>query len=349
MASPRVSILLPNLNNAKYLTERFETIVNQTYIDWELIVVDSYSDDGAWDIIQRYEKSDPRIFSLQAPREGIYAGLNRCIQEARGEFIYIATSDDTMKPECIEVMVDALDRHKNCSIAHCCLTVVDSEGKIVDPNPWELFPPYQFYGDKMKKSHIRYAPLDGVLYAFLYTVYTSVTQLMIRRTLFDRIGLFSCDYGSWADFGWGMKASLICNTIHIPQYLATWRVHPEQATALNILENPDLYIAFIKMIGNAVSSALPMVSAEERKFLDIKELSSFYRLKLNSLPRNSMISPNENWLRRYWDIPRISMRWKHALLHILFSHYSINLDGVGYAANYCKKHGLMNHIKILGN
>ena len=56
--TPKVSILLPNLNTSKYLPARFESIQAQTFTDWETIVVDSYSSDGAWELIQQYAQND---------------------------------------------------------------------------------------------------------------------------------------------------------------------------------------------------------------------------------------------------------------------------------------------------
>ena len=56
---PKVSICVPNLNTRPYLPERFETIFNQTFQDWELIVCDSYSDDGSWEYIQELAAREP--------------------------------------------------------------------------------------------------------------------------------------------------------------------------------------------------------------------------------------------------------------------------------------------------
>src|SRR5438477_9294469 len=107
---PKVSICVPNLNTRPYLPERFETIFNQTFQDWELIVCDSYSDDGSWEYIQELAAREPRMRISQTPRKGVFAGFNDCIQLARGEHVYIATSDDTMSPDFLEEMVAAFAR-----------------------------------------------------------------------------------------------------------------------------------------------------------------------------------------------------------------------------------------------
>ena len=226
---PKVSVLLPNLNNRRFLEERFQTILAQTLDDWELIVVDNFSDDGAWELIQEYSIRDNRIRISQAPRQGMYANWNNCIELARGEYVYIATSDDTMTPDCLQRMVWALDTYPECDLCHCCLRIIDESGDPVHGS-WENHPAQRFYGDLTRKCHIRKAPLDGVLHFGLHIIYSSITQLLIRRSVFGRVGLFRGDWGSCGDFEWEMRTSLVCSTFHLPEYLATWRVHEGQAT-----------------------------------------------------------------------------------------------------------------------
>jgi glycosyltransferase involved in cell wall biosynthesis len=109
MNMPLVSICLPNLNTRRFLEPRMESLLSQTLNDWELIIVDNYSDDGAWEYFQKFN-DDPRIKLTQAPRAGMYANWNNCLRQARGEYIYVATSDDTCKPELLEKMVAALGK-----------------------------------------------------------------------------------------------------------------------------------------------------------------------------------------------------------------------------------------------
>jgi len=68
MPRPLVSVLLPNLNNVRYLPERLETIYSQTVKDWELIIVDSYSDDGAWELLLQHASRESRMRLSPAPR-----------------------------------------------------------------------------------------------------------------------------------------------------------------------------------------------------------------------------------------------------------------------------------------
>ena len=86
MSAPLVSICLPNLNTLPYLRERADTILAQTYTNWELVVSDNYSEDGAWEFFETLAHEDSRVSIAQAPREGMYANWNRCVERARGEY-----------------------------------------------------------------------------------------------------------------------------------------------------------------------------------------------------------------------------------------------------------------------
>jgi len=252
---PSVTVCLPNLNNRKFLNERLDTILNQTYKDWELVVVDGYSDDGAWELIQEYAAGEPRMRICQAPREGIYEAINACLRLARGKYVYIATSDDTMVPGCLHQMVAALNAHPECGLAHCRLQVLDLAGNVVTAPSLENSPVSQYLNGLSDVSHIRYAPHDGLLHVMGYTVYTSLTQLLIRHSLIEKIGLFRSSWGSIGDFEWGMRAGLVTNTIYIPEALASWRVHEHQATASVDFYSEHHLMTVLAMMREAIKKA----------------------------------------------------------------------------------------------
>jgi glycosyltransferase involved in cell wall biosynthesis len=230
---PKVSICLPSLNTRPFLQERFETIFNQTFQDWELIVYDSHSDDGSWEYIQKLAINEPRMRISQGPRNGIYAAFNDCIRMAQGKYIYIATSDDTMAPDCLKCLTEALDANPECGIAHCCLNFIDEKGvNISTGHCWDNWFTTRFFGDWNKKYHVRPCGHDTVVAMSLTSVYYSVTQILTRRSLFDRAGLFENKWGPFGDLEWQMRAALVAKTVHVPRYLATWRVHSMQASQI---------------------------------------------------------------------------------------------------------------------
>lgn len=227
----QVSIGLPTRNSIQFLSQRLESIRQQTFGGWELIVVDSDSTDGTREMLDELAAEDARVRVYQAPKDGIYPNFNRCIQLANGPFVYIATSDDTMAPDCLEKMVDALLQNPDCDLAHCPMRVLDRTGGS-GPDWWagnSLFA--KSSGNLLEVKHKRVAPIDGILCLLGDTIYTSVTQLLIKRSLFEKIGYYQPDWDSLGDFHWNLRAGLFASTVHVPDTWGGWRMHPGQATA----------------------------------------------------------------------------------------------------------------------
>lgn len=249
--NPLVSICLPNLNTRPFLPQRMDSILAQTFTDWELIISDNYSDDGSWEFFQQFQ-GDPRIKISQAPRAGMYANWNECLRRATGQYVYIATSDDTMAPDCLEKLVAAVERHPDCAIAHCPLKTYDEHGQPVDQR-W--FPDSTFVRsgpDWLARRHIRLAPFDGLLHLLRYSVYWSITQLLIRRDFFERTGPFYTQWGSAGDFHWCFRAGLLGNTVHVPDTWGGWRIHSAQATPTADTSSPTYRARHQEMIEHAL-------------------------------------------------------------------------------------------------
>lgn len=307
---PKVSVCLPNLNTRSFLPERLDSILAQTFQDWELIVVDSYSDDGAWDLFRDYAQREPRMQLFQAPRDGIYAGFNACIQRARGDYIYIATSDDTMAPDCLEKMVRALEQHSDCDLCQCALVFIDECSKPLPPEQqWSQVAIGQYLGEWRSCYHKRLAPHDGVLHFAVLTVYTSVTQLLIRKQVFDAIGHFSTHWGAVADFEWEMRASLLHNTVYIPEPLASWRIHSAQATT-NPYSSKTLRL-LLNMARQALNYART-VNPQTVQNLSFAELSVEYKSTLLLVGINEQKRVSQKliyWLRSLFEFPVVALRY----------------------------------------
>jgi glycosyltransferase involved in cell wall biosynthesis len=263
-----ISILLPNLNNRPFLEERIESVFKQTIDKWELVIVDNFSEDGAWEFFKQLAAKDPRIRARQAPREGMYANWNNCIRMAKGKYVYIATSDDTMAEDCLEKLSKALVQHPECGLAHCPLKLFDQHSKEIADNWWwqDIFA--QSAGDLIHRRHIRKAPFDGLLHLAGRTVYISITQLLIQRSLFETVGLFPTNRGSIGDFQWDMKAALLTDTIHVPDTWGGWRQHENQATARSGRGSLEHLKAVESMSWCALSEVAEGLSSQFRKFVE---------------------------------------------------------------------------------
>jgi hypothetical protein len=267
---PRVSICVPNLNTRLFLPERFQSIFDQSFRDWELLVYDSYSDDGSWEYIAALAVREPRMRAWQGPRQGTPGSWTPCLRAARGEFVYIATSDDTIPPDCIEKLVAALDANPDCDLAHCPLRPIDEQGREIDALSrwWRRESMFALSsGPLLNVPHTRKAPLDGALHLLGASVYISITQLLIRRSLFDRIGFFERRWGSVGDFNWSMRAGLSARTAHVPDTWGGWRIHAGQATAAVAFASAEQARTVDDMIEDALSSCAQFQPAVQRVIL----------------------------------------------------------------------------------
>jgi glycosyltransferase involved in cell wall biosynthesis len=251
VANPKVSILLPSLNAREFLEPRIESLLNQAVADWEAIVLDSQSTDGTWEFVQSVAERDPRFRLHQVPREGLYAAINRGIDLATGEFFHVATADDTMAPEFLAQMLNALSRCPDAAIAACNALFIDRDGQKLSPaNPAlrralsprairELLEISTvrtvFLSEKQDQINYRPVPHDCLLHFSGRSAYCSLTQLLLRTESARAIGPFRTDIGSVADFDWLVRATNRFATVHLPRRLATWRFHGNQ---LSIYRDP---------------------------------------------------------------------------------------------------------------
>ncbi|HAC62617.1 MAG TPA: glycosyl transferase family 2 [Cyanothece sp. UBA12306] len=342
--TPKVSIVLPSLNNRAYLEERFQTIIDQTFSDWELVIIDNYSDDGAWELIKEFAQRDSRFRISQAPREGIYINWNNCIGLARGEYIYIATNDDTMTPDCLEKMVKGLEQHQECEICHVKCKIINSKGQELT-GYWDKLASSKFYGDLIHKKHIRFAPYDGILYCALGTVYFGPLQLLIRRSVFDKVGLFPSDWGTEGDFAWGMRAGLVCNTLHIPETLVAWRIHSQQSTNIQAHKTSAQKIRFIEM----VEASLPILEKYNPEFyqrLRLDKLLFVYRRQ----QLRAGIKENNQWgqkLLYIWNFFKLSPTFLAEFIYRRIFFPRNQNDDFTYIRKELKRLGLEQYIKNL--
>ena len=109
---PQVSVIIPNLNNARYIEASIMSVLNQTLKDIEIIVIDDGSTDESWEIIQKLSQEDPRIITIKNPQNiGTGPSRNKGLDIATGEYIKFLDADDTMDSDVLESMYTAAQEH----------------------------------------------------------------------------------------------------------------------------------------------------------------------------------------------------------------------------------------------
>jgi glycosyltransferase involved in cell wall biosynthesis len=118
-------------NTCAYLPLAIESILQQTFSDFEFIIVDDGSTDGSGAIAQRYADRDPRIQLLQRPNRGIVAAANEGIDIARGRYVARMDSDDISLPQRLQQQIAYLDEHPECVLVGAGVMMVDPHGSPV--------------------------------------------------------------------------------------------------------------------------------------------------------------------------------------------------------------------------
>lgn len=126
---PKVSIVLPVYNGEQYLGQSLESIVGQSFEDWELIIVDDCSSDSTPDIIDKWKRQDPRIRSYRNdPNKKLPGSLNEGFKHASGQYFTWTSDDNVFQPNALEIMVDSLDRDTKADLVYCDIDRIDENG-----------------------------------------------------------------------------------------------------------------------------------------------------------------------------------------------------------------------------
>jgi glycosyltransferase involved in cell wall biosynthesis len=136
MGSPKVSAVLPAYNEERWIADAIDSVLAQTFEDFELIVVDDGSTDRTPEIVREYD--DPRIESYQQENAGSAAARNTALKHSSGEYVAIIDADDMWKPEKLERQIAAIE-DADAEFSHTNMELVDEAG--TDLGLWHNSPP----------------------------------------------------------------------------------------------------------------------------------------------------------------------------------------------------------------
>lgn len=213
-ASPRVSVVLPTYNQAQYLPDALDSIFDQTWDDYELIVVNDGSTDETPDILRAYQ--DRQVFTvIHQENQKLPRALNTGFRQARGEYLTWTSSDNVMLPQMLEVLVDALDRHPQVGLVYADWEVIDEAGR-----PLGAVQTLDF--DRHLLMRMNY-----VNACFLY-----------RRTCQEAVGLYDPAYQQAEDWEYWWRVASTFPLMHVRRSLYRFRVHEQSLSKSEVLAHP---------------------------------------------------------------------------------------------------------------
>ena len=218
---PKVSVVMPVYNAGDYLVEAIESILNQTYSNFEFIIIDDASKDRSLDIIKRYKKLYPTKIRLIQMRRNLNAGGDMCanegIKKARGKYIARMDADDISAPTRLEKQVEFLEENKKVFLVGSNAHVIDSNGEII--------------GEKLEPE----SPQD------IYKAYLTFHPLIHPSCMFRRFirpnkpFSYTIKYNANNDYYTFFK--LICTGqvfANLPEKLLYYRIHGKNDTFVNM-------------------------------------------------------------------------------------------------------------------
>jgi len=214
---PRVSILMPVRNEARYLPAALDTLFRQTLSEWELVVVDDGSTDATPAILEAFALRDPRIRAMRCEGGGLVAALNEGLAACRAPLVARMDGDDVCHPRRLELQANLLDAREDTGLAACAFRhfprAALKQGMLA----------YETWQNRLND----HATIMRDLFVESPFVHPSV---MMRRELVAGLGGYrECGWPEDYDLWLRMAASGVRFT-RMAQTLFFWRDHPERAT-----------------------------------------------------------------------------------------------------------------------
>jgi glycosyltransferase involved in cell wall biosynthesis len=240
MSAPKVSILVPVYNCEKFLAEAIESILNQSFTDFEFIIVNDGSTDRSHEIIDSYK--DTRITSIKLNQKiGQYPARNIGFSIAIGKYICIMDGDDISLPSRLEVQFQYMEKHQDVGIC----------GSQVN-----------FIGNR-KMSSLRPQSFDELKVLSLQNNYFIHPSLIIRSSLRKKIKLvYNTKYFFAADYDFLTRAMQYFQVINLPDVLLNYRWHEGQITSQHF-ETQQMFANVIKL--NQLKNFKIKASSDEKR------------------------------------------------------------------------------------
>lgn len=198
--SPRVSVIVPAHNYARYLPDALESVLAQSFGDWECLVIDDGSTDDTAIIAGRYADRDPRFHVIRHENRGLAAARNSGLRAARGELIQFLDADDRLLPAKLQHHVAFLDVHPATDI------VYSEVAFFRDDDPSRLMPSL---GGKLSRSIM--ARVEGNAEALRKLEHYNIMPVLaalVRRGAIERAGMFDEGVRAYEDWAFWIRCAV---------------------------------------------------------------------------------------------------------------------------------------------
>ena len=209
---PTITVLLSVYNAENYVGIAIESILKQSFTDFELIAVDDCSTDKSWDIVQQYMKLDSRVI---AKRNEVNLGgcktLNVGLKLAKGKYIARLDNDDWSYPNRLEKQFDFLEAHPDVGIVGGVMEIMNQHGEVTGKRK------YNISDQEIRNKIFRYSPFSHPL-------------VMIRKSILDKVGSYDPAYAPADDYELYFRIGNESQFANLPDVIMRYRVIPSSIT-----------------------------------------------------------------------------------------------------------------------
>jgi glycosyltransferase involved in cell wall biosynthesis len=217
---PRVSVIIPSYNHEKYVAEAIQSVLDQSYQDFEIVITDDGSNDNTVDVIKQFTDSRIKLFVFDK-NLGASIATNHCIKNSTGEFVALLNSDDVWLPNKLEKQVQFLDKHPD-------IGAVFSYSEFIDENS-QLFIKEHFYTTIFQQpNRTRFEWLNYFFYRGNCLCHPSI---LIRKECYDTVGLYDPRYAQLPDFDFWIRLCQKYEIHIIVEKLIRFRLRDNEANA----------------------------------------------------------------------------------------------------------------------
>lgn len=207
--TPLISVIMPCFNAAPYVEEAVRSVLDQTYRDIELIVVDDGSTDASPEIVGRLaEEYRGRITQVAQSNAGPYAARNHGLRLAKGEYVAFLDADDWWSPDCMQKLQSAVSESPSFALAYCGWQNIGLEGGRGAP----YVPPDYELEDKAARFLRAAAPWP-------------IHAALVRRSVMQEVGGFDLDLPTCMDYDLWLRIAVARPIRLVPEVLAFYRHH----------------------------------------------------------------------------------------------------------------------------
>ncbi len=222
MKPPLVSVIMPTYNVEKYVEEAVNSILNQTFPDFEFIIVDDGSTDRSTEILRSY--TDSRIQLLfNKKNEGNYPARNRGCRLAKGKYIAVMDADDIALPERLEKQVEFMEQNTDVLACGTAYRLMDRNRVIVEPTEW-----------------------DDIRYILMKTFCMLHPTLLIRKSIMKQVGYYKTESRYAEDYNLVLRLARNGKIANITDILVNRRLHDEQISSMHKTEQ-NIYAGKIQL------------------------------------------------------------------------------------------------------